>query len=223
MEVAMSIIIGIKDKEGVYLACDTQSSNDIKHIYTGASDSKIVVLNHEPLVLLGHAGYSKGSNIYQLLSKKIQSQNIDELTYEWVVKVLITNIIQLEQNHRMIRDDEYPKHPDGQFIIAMKHRLFIIDGDRGSKTKEINEFGVIGSTESFAYGMLRAHKSTNPKSALINTLIECRNVDSFVEGPFLLYHTQATDYEIIDVNPILTVEPFSKRGDDSGSINRNKT
>lgn len=149
----MSVVVGFKQKDKVWLACDKQVTvGDRKTFLT--NHHKIIAVPDRPGVLIGSVGLLRGINLLET-----NNNYIDELAYykqgldyNYMVNVFPILVNDLYTAHGMISDEEHTLNLKNEFLLATSESLFEIGWD--GSVQECGNFAAIGSGAELAIGCL---------------------------------------------------------------------
>ncbi len=185
----MSIIIGLKHKGSVFLACDALiTSGSLKYYAQDNKSLKIRMVSENPLVLIGNSGNGKYSQTNDLLKEVFSTydENIHQ-PYRFIVENVYPAMINLQREHRIKSEKDYPQLLGGSRIIAFANNLFVIDEDDDGAISQVGEFSAIGSSSTIALGSLMETRECPPLERIERALMACEEYDTSVSAPFYIY------------------------------------
>ena len=153
----MSVVIGFKQKNKVWLACDKQiTTGDKKSFLT--DHHKIVAVPERQGILVGSCGLLRGINLLET-----NNSYIDELAYykngidyHYMVNMFPILLNDLYVMHGMVSKDEPTLNLKNEFIVATPGGLYEVGWD--GAVQECGNFAAIGSGAEFAIGCLAKYE-----------------------------------------------------------------
>lgn len=196
----MSVVIGIKTKQGVWLACDKQITTGDRKQFLQPPHSKICLVPERPGIAIGSVGYLRGINLMETNNSYIEEaaylrQAID---YNYMVNsfpILVHNLFTA--NGFVPSDKEGRLQLENEFLVGTPVDLFTVGVD-GSVIE--GNIATIGSGESLAHGVLtQGYKTDLSDKQCIKLLQQAINAASYnisVGGGGVIYNiTKGTSYE----------------------------
>ena len=156
----MSIVVAVKYKDGIAVACDTQSTkNGIKT--NGVRKFKYF---EDSNTLLGIAGYLRDCNVISDIEEIIPYKDLFHkinITEEYVISVIIPFLYeQFLCRGRIDSSGSFPVIGSSLLYIT-KDKIFTIDCDFGVMEITDNSFFCVGSGEELTRGYLSAVGDTS--------------------------------------------------------------
>lgn len=172
----MSVVVGLKYKNKVWLACDRQvTSGDTKTILQH-SHNKIVHVPNREGILVGSVGLLRGINLLETNNSYIDELCYlrGEIDYDYMVNAFPLLVKELFVNYEMISDDEKVLNLRNEFLVAVDENLYSVGFD--GSVLEIDDFFAIGSGSELAYGSLSSamknvNDDTDIKEVLKNAIL----------------------------------------------------
>lgn len=188
----MSLVIAIKDKDRVWIGCDSQVSYGFqkKHM-THVNFSKVWGYPNRPNVLMGGVGSARDIQLVQTNPEMVQTDDYEKgIGFNFAVNGLYPRIFQhLANNNRVHKDEK--GIPDGfinsEFLFAYKGELFGIGSD--GTVEETDDYLAIGCPE-VAIGVLEATKEFSPIDRIIEALRITSETYQYVDFPFFITDTE---------------------------------
>ena len=154
----MSIVVGIKQKNKVWLACDKQVTAGDTKAFLVTPHNKIVSVPERPGIIVGSVGYLRGINLLET-----NNSYIDELCYyrkqidyNYMVNAFPLLLNDLYCTHGFIvREEGKPLNFENKFLLASPESVFEIGND-GSALEIIRT--AIGSGGELALGALSSYQ-----------------------------------------------------------------
>lgn len=152
----MSVVIGFKQKDKVWLACDKQVTTGERKAFL-ANHHKIIAVPERDGVIIGSVGVLRGINLLET-----NNNYIDELTYykegidyNYMVNAFPILVNDLYVAHGMIGEDEQTLNLRNEFLVATDTHLFEVGWD--GSVMESQMFAAIGSGAELAFGVLSSY------------------------------------------------------------------
>ena len=189
----MSVVIAIKDKDKVYVGCDTQVTvGGNKHVLKGESQ-KVWHYNNLPDVVMGGSGSLRDIQILQTTPDLLDLTHIllGEVKYEYLVQHFFTREYEvLMQKNRIMRDalGNYENIVNCHLILAFEDKMFAIDGE--GCVIEGDDYLVIGSGSDIATGILETNKSKKPEIRIKEAIEACADNTIYVNNTIYITSTE---------------------------------
>ena len=149
----MSVVIGFKQKDKVWLACDKQVTTGDRKSFLN-NHHKIIAVPERDGILIGSVGLLRGINLLET-----NNSYIDELTYykegidyNYMVNAFPILVNELYVMHGMIENDDKILNLKNEFLVATPDSLYEVGWD--GSVMEASHFAAIGSGAELAYGSL---------------------------------------------------------------------
>lgn len=156
----MSVVIGFKQKDKVWLACDKQVTvGDRKTFLT--NHHKIIAVPERPGVLIGSVGLLRGINLLETNNNYIDELAYlrDSIDYPYMVNVFPLLVNELYSAHGMISDEDHTLNLKNEFLLATPESLFEVGWD--GSVQESGNFAAIGSGAELAIGCLSKYTKSD--------------------------------------------------------------
>ena len=149
----MSVVIGLKYKDVVWLACDKQITTGRDKTYL-SNHHKIVQVPERPGVLIGSVGLLRGINLIETNNSYIDELSYlrEEINYDYMVNTFPLLINDLFKIHGMIDVDIKTLDIKNEFLVAVFDSLYVVGFD--GSVQEIEDFAALGSGDRLAIGSL---------------------------------------------------------------------
>ena len=193
----MSIVMAIKDKDRVYMACDSQTTQGtIKHIIQNEGSCKIFRPYGMKNCLIGGVGLSNGINVlrYQSLFSEAECLK-NEIDHEFIQNELCFRVRDIIKDKDLAGNNENAML-SSNYIICHKNDIYHINEDLC--VKEYPEFGAAGCCKDVALGCLASSKDEDVKRRLIKAMIACCDNDRNVDFPLVIMNTKTSKVEVLD-------------------------
>jgi ATP-dependent protease HslVU (ClpYQ) peptidase subunit len=195
----MSVIVAIKEKDRIYVGCDSQVTTGWgKSTLTNSNNYKIFKPKKEKDVIIGVCGHLRDRDILYCIDEYIEEliKLKNEFDYKYVVKKIVPKIFsELESKNRIIKDDKVLKEMNNQILFAYKESLFSIGYD--GSVIEIDDFCAIGSGQDFAIGFLNEDSEKSSQEKIIKAIKSSCKSDLYVNYPIVVMNTIDDVVEII--------------------------
>lgn len=155
----MSIIIGVKYKDGVLLGSDTQATNR-GHI-AEEIETKIYQSKYSTTAI-GCVGSCRDNNLIETQEEWIDYKDIldkVDINKKYVISNIITKLFNLLRNNHRLNSEKGLEFSESDFIFATSEKLFGIYTD-GSVLEE-DKYVAIGCGEELVRGLLDSYFHTN--------------------------------------------------------------
>ena len=180
----MSIVIGIKTKDNVYLGADTQVSyGGLKDSLTGEC-SKLWRVKGTTEGVMGGVGRLRDTQIIQTAFPLIALEDVVAgINYDYVVTSLFDSIYnELLKHNRISRDEHgnFSNQTHNSFLFAYGKELYEISED--GAVIETDDYLVIGSGAEVAMGVLETNKDKTPVERITEAIVACSNKTLYVNS-----------------------------------------
>lgn len=146
----MSVIIALKNKEGVILGADKQSTRGDSALNT----TKIKQMEYSKIGI-GTAGYTRDGNILCCTEEIINYGDIIkkiDIDFRYVVNNIVPTLFNIFRANKRIILNEGIEYFKSEFLLVTNDKIFNIFGD--GAVLEDDTYGVIGCGEDNIYGYL---------------------------------------------------------------------
>lgn len=164
----MSIIVGIKNKEGVILGADKQIT---KYNTASHSATKIIQMRYSNTAM-GTVGYLRDVNIINSLEEIIGWEDIVKKTLideKYITKYIIPKLFDFFEKYNRVEKENNICEFLSEFIFVTSTDLFLIDEDGAIDTK--NNYVALGWGEEKVYGYLNTLENISQLN-----MKECENI-----------------------------------------------
>jgi 20S proteasome alpha/beta subunit len=164
----MSIIVGIKNKEGVILGADKQIT---KYNTASHSATKIIQMRYSNTAM-GTVGYLRDVNIINSLEEIIGWEDIVKKTLideKYITKYIIPKLFDFFEKYNRVEKENNICEFLSEFIFVTSTDLFLIDEDGAIDTK--NNYVALGCGEEKVYGYLNTLENISQLN-----MKECENI-----------------------------------------------
>lgn len=193
----MSVIVGIKKDNKVYLACDSQVTIGPQKAYLHSPNNyKIWKVKNSQNCLMAGVGKCRDICVVRLIDDFIDelAEIHDKIDYEYVVRYIVPHMFEVLREMKYIKEDD--SSMDSSYLFAYKDKLFHIlsDGCVFEVTDEI----AIGSGEQNALGSLDSSKNVKDvNKRLIDAVNAACNHDLYVSGNIVISDTKMCKFREI--------------------------
>ena len=152
----MSVVVGLKYKDNVWLACDKQiTAGDRKTMLD--THHKIFPVPERKGILIGSVGALRGLNLLETNNNYIDELAYfkKEIDYTYMVNDFPLLINELFKIHGLVDAEQKTLNLHNEFLVAVEDKLYLVGWD--GSVQEFNDFAVIGSGADLAYGALTAN------------------------------------------------------------------
>lgn len=164
----MSIIVGIKNKEGVILGADKQIT---KYNTASHSATKIIQMRYSNTAM-GTVGYLRDVNIINSLEEIIGWEDIVKKTLideKYITKYIIPKLFDFFEKYNRVEKENNICEFLSEFIFVTSTDLFLIDEDGAIDTK--NNYVALVCGEEKVYGYLNTLENISQLN-----MKECENI-----------------------------------------------
>ena len=197
----MSVVIGIKKNNKIYMAADTQTScGDTKFHYFGEDSRKITKFPNG--ILLGHTGAVHNIQIVCAHPEIFTLPEEGTLTKKYIVQNIIPKLYKCFRDCRMLeRDEKDPPKMDNTFLLAHANQMFLID--KYFAVDVVGHYAAIGSGDEVAMAglMLLDGENLTEDEVIQNKMAQILSLSasriSSVSGPFYVIDTANQEYKLI--------------------------
>ena len=190
----MSLIIGYRDQNKVYMACDTQRAFG-KFSYSDATETGLGVFALPHGVLCGATNYM----IKQALRSHpdwLAPLSDEPLSKRFLLAYFVPRLGQyLDDAHMTLKNNRY----DGMILLAQEDRLYCIDND--FSVINIPKYCIIGDGVDYAHP--RVHRYQNEVSLPELTYAALSDAKRFckeIVSPFYLFTSDGTEKILLGGN-----------------------
>jgi len=195
----MSLVIGVKEKGKVIIACDSQVTiGGVKKSSSLKSNYKIWHPDEHKVILMGSVGTVRQMNVIRHTDNLIEEIKIlqDKVTHSYVVNKVVKKILATLKDNNVITTKDNVLVMDNSYLLAVKDRLYQIYSD--GAVIEIDDFTAIGSGSNEAIASLISTRgSGTPKERVISAMDATISNDIFVNYPVVLSDTTRIDFDVI--------------------------
>ena len=189
----MSVVIAIKQKDKIYVGCDTQVSSGSG--YKGqlkGPNQKIWHHNDLPNLVMGGVGSLRDIQIIQTCKDVIDPLAIltKGVDFSYLVNNFFSNVYTtlLEKNRVPLNEHGHPASTiESAFLVAIDDKMFIVDQDGSVMGGE--DYLVIGSGASVATGVLETNKNKKAKDRILEAIQACSDNTLYVNEHVVLTST----------------------------------
>jgi len=196
----MSVVAIIKDKDRVWVGCDSQVSFAGTK-WTLKNQHKIWKPSDDKEIVMGGVGYLRDINILSTTTNWI-----DELTklkngvnFKHIVRNIVPKLFKELEEFNRIETKNGIKSMDSSFAFTYKNSAFVIDGD--GCVIEVDDINIIGSGFRFGLGLwenIKNSENMSIKEKLIEVVKSCCENDLHVYYPIVIMNTKDDKIEIIN-------------------------
>ena len=199
----MSVVIGLKHNDVVYMACDSQSSSNMKKVITHPSNFKVKPINGLTHSLVGHVGSAVASRVIGVETNIIKKKDLEnkKMDYRYVVQHLVPKLFELQEKYQYHPNKNFPRNLEGAFLFAHHDKLFMIRHSDAGVTFEVENYCAIGSGEDLAFGSLMETENSNmtPTERLIQA-VKVASYGRYVDFPVIIANTKDKSYVVVTDN-----------------------
>ena len=145
----MSVVIGIKENNTVYLGADSQVTRGwTKYTLSNRNNYKIWSVKNTQNVLMGTVGSVREANVISTSNSIVDELKSikNEVDFSYVVNTVVPNMFAALKNAGVISTKEgQPLRFNNSYLLATKDKLFVIDID--GCVVEIDDYITIGEGE----------------------------------------------------------------------------
>lgn len=191
----MSLVIGLKHNNQIYLATDSQVTiNGVKKKVHPGHLGKVWYVKPHNTNLMGSVGWVRERNIIQTTQDLIEDPGRFEKTpYTYLVQSVIPKMLKTIKKHKAqtIMDDKHAFQ--NRYLMTAGSRLFEIDKD--GSVIEIDTFTAIGSGSNEAMAYLDSATVTDPINTLVSCIDNASKNDIYVARPVVVIDTKTGLYQ----------------------------
>lgn len=195
----MSVVVGIKDKDSVWVGCDSQVSMG----YTKDTlklNHKIWKVTKDSDIVMGVVGSVRDLNILSTTDDWIDdlTKCKNEVNYKYIVRNLVTKIFSELKEFGRVKDKDGISSIESNVIFAHKDKLFHIQWD--GSVLESNDIIADGSGYRLCLGAWNSLKDKNipMKEKLVQVIKAACESDLYVNYPIVIMNTKTNEIEIIE-------------------------
>ena len=196
----MSVVIGIKENNTVYLGADSQVTRGwTKYTLSNKNNYKIWSVKNTQNVLMGTVGSVREANVISTSNSIVDELKSikNEVDFSYVVNTVVPNMFAALKNAGVISTKEgQPLRFNNSYLLATKDKLFVIDID--GCVVEIDDYIAIGSGEDYAITVLNSTVGQNPKDRIISAIKSTAQNHIYVNYPIVIADTESMDFDVIN-------------------------
>lgn len=196
----MSVVIGIKENNTVYLGADSQVTRGwTKYTLSNKNNYKIWSVKNTQNVLMGAVGSVREANVISTSDSIVDELKSikNEVDFSYVVNTVVPNMFAALKNAGVISTKEgQPLRFNNSYLLATKDKLFVIDID--GCVVEIDDYIAIGSGEDYAITVLNSTVGQNPKDRIISAIKSTAQNHIYVNYPIVIADTESMDFDVIN-------------------------
>lgn len=188
----MSVIIAIKEKNKIYMGCDTQVSGGNSKITLNGKSQKVWHHNDLPDLVVGGAGSLRDVQIIQTSVNLFELPPVllGQINYNYMVQNFFTSVYNiLAEKNRISRDvnGQLVNTINCEFIVAFEDSMYLVDQE-GVVTESEN-YLVIGSGSEVAIGVLENNKGKKAEVRIREAIKACSENTLYVNNDVYITNT----------------------------------
>lgn len=195
----MSVVVGIKQDNKVYLGADSQvTRGGTRSSLSNPNNFKVWKVNGVDNCLMASVGNLRDACVIRIMYNLISEIDVvkDRINFDYVVSRIVPKIIRELKEYGYLKDKDYFEGFDSRFLFAYDDKLFLISND--SSVIEIDDCVAIGSGESEAIGsLLTSCNEESPEERIVKAIKASAAHDIYVDYPIVLINTAQTEFKII--------------------------
>lgn len=235
----MSVCIAIKDKDRIYMGCDSQVTMGAgKHTLKSVNNFKIWKVEGADNCLMGGVGRMRDICFTRVATDIVPLRSImaNEIDYATVVQTVVPAIWNNLISYSCYDEEVFTKGDgiESQFLLALGGNLYLIMGD--GCVEEIEDYTAIGSGDDLALGSLKTTGDSNftPEERIAVAIDAAAHGNTYVSNPIIIADTKTEGFaiygedqekissdhleEIKPVEPAKPAEPKKKKKTDKKSV-----
>lgn len=194
----MSIVIGLKHNDTIYLASDSQITTDGQRKYINHSaHTKVWHPQNKPALVMGSVGWVRERNIAQTASSlfgKNEEDSITHIGYQFLITHTIPELITLLEANKALKDTKDTLRVSNNYLIGVQDKLYELGTDLS--LIEIDRYTAIGSGAVEAISYLDSIVITDPRVALLKAMTIAKKRHVFIDFPVIIAHTNDLKVEV---------------------------
>lgn len=167
----MSIVVGLKDKDGVcWLACDKQITVGSRRATMAEGYNKIFDVADREGCMMGHVGYLRGINLLET-----NNTYFDELAYyrhsldyTYMVNSFVPLVDTLFRDSGFTDADATVIDLKGETLVVADNEMYEVGGD--GSVMVIDNYSAIGSGSEMAMGSLSSTEDLEAQDRLVEAI-----------------------------------------------------
>jgi ATP-dependent protease HslVU (ClpYQ) peptidase subunit len=195
----MSVVVAIKDKDTVWVGCDSQVSMG----YTKGTlklNKKIWKPEKEEGIVMGVVGSVRDLDILSTEEDWIEEivKIKNEFNYKYMVRKIVPKIFKTLSNFGRMKNDKGIESIESSIIFTHKDKLFSINGD--GSVIESDDILADGSGYRLCLGAWNSLKNKDIpiKDKLVQVIKAACESDLYVNYPIVLMNTKTEEVEIVE-------------------------
>ena len=182
----MTCIVGIIEKEKVWIGGDSAGTND-SFYQVKRKDPKVFI--HGPFIMGFTTSYRMGQILMFDKTFPLPKHPKGMDTYEFMVTTFIKSLRKAFKKEGYIQKTKDGEDQGGTFLVGYKGSLYEIQGDF-QVSVSMHSYSAVGCGRELALGSLHAtthfFKSMKPKESIENALDAACEFSAGVSGPYVI-------------------------------------
>lgn len=181
----MTCIVGLVNKNDVYMGCDSASGSADWEVRASAVPK---IFKSGPF-LVGYTGSWRMGQILQhhLSIEEEKLPKIGDSIQRFMVRVFIEEVRKLLKEHGYAQE-ENNQETGGEFLVAFEGYLFHIEADY-QVNENLDNYDACGAAAKYALGALWATKDDEPEARIRNALEAAAHFSGVVRPPYTIEMT----------------------------------
>lgn len=150
----MSIVVGLKHKGKVWLACDKQITAGNMKIFLSDSHNKVFPVMEREGIVVGGVGFLRGINLLEANNVYIDELAYlkDGIDYNYMVNIFPILLNKMYVDAGFISAENETLSLKGSVLVGVWDKLYAVDHD--GSVIDVDNYMTIGTGEELAYGSI---------------------------------------------------------------------
>ena len=194
----MSVVIAVKEKDRILVACDSQISYGGSKGTLSADYNKAWYVRDCDCGVMGSTGSLRALQVVQITPNLIDelAQYRNEVDFAYVVSELYPRLCNVMEHYKLIATDMVPVSLPNDFIFAYKDKAWGISFD--GAVEELVDYICIGSGAELARGIMEITKDLPAIERIERAISACAELTLYVDKNIRVYST--VDEEPVNEN-----------------------
>lgn len=193
----MSIVIGLKHNNKIYMASDSQITSDGRKRINRAKQTKMWHPQSLSHIIMGSVGWVRERNLMQTANNLFSQDTLDKrdsIGYHSIITQTIPQMLKTIEENRALPERKSQQTVSNNYLIGVLDRLYELDSDLS--LIEMSDYAAIGSGSIDALSYLYHTEIVDPKLSLIRAIQAAKNQGIYVDFPVVIMTTEDTKAEV---------------------------
>jgi ATP-dependent protease HslVU (ClpYQ) peptidase subunit len=194
----MSVIVGVKEKDVIYIGADSQiTKGGSKKSQISPNNRKVWHPDDIDSLLMGSVGLIRGINIIKTINGLIDQKTLSDhqIDYDYVINHVSSKLMEKMEEHKLIESKDFNPKMQNEFLFAYKDSLYLIGSE--ASVIQIDDYIAIGSGSIEAMGNLSSTEKEDPITRITKAIQAAIENDIYVDYPIIIMNTKDKNVIII--------------------------